>query len=177
MSCSDNGVRYMIRLVTMDSFGAVMLVFRSAIGRMEEMNIQQWDEVYPDETVIRDDIEKGSLYGYFQGDELCAVQVLNPIQAPEYAQIEWKYPDNNPLVLHRLCVAPRHQNKGISREMIRFAEKYAVENLYKTIRFDAFVDNLISVGIYRKMGYIDSGIVRFRKGDFYCFEKKTVHYP
>ncbi len=166
----------MIKLISTDMAEGVMKIYRPAIRCMEEMNIRQWDDIYPDKEIIADDIESGSMFGYFQEQTLCAVQVINSIQSPEYSRINWKYKDNNPLVLHRLCVSPEHWNKGIAKQMILFAEKYAEDNNYKTIRFDAFTDNPVSVNLYKKMGYINSGIVRFRKGDFYCFEKKTSRF-
>ncbi len=167
----------MIKLVAIEMIDQVMNIYKSAILRMEKLNIYQWDDIYPDEKLIADDIKSNTMYGHFDANELCAIQVINNIQSPEYLQIEWKYKDNNPLILHRLCVNPEQQNKGIAKKMILFAENYAEINNYKTIRFDAFIDNPISVNLYKKMGYINSGVIKFRKGDFYCFEKKTAYYP
>ncbi len=166
----------MIRLAGMEMIDRVMEIFRSATVRMQEMNIDQWDEVYPDRKTVENDIESGNLYGYFDDKELCAVQVLNTEESPEYSQVDWKYSDSKPLVLHRLCVAPEYQNRGIAGKMIHFAEEFAEKNRYRTIRFDAFKGNPVSLKIYEKMGYRISGTVRFRKGDFHCFEKKTSFY-
>jgi len=165
-----------IELIPVGMENTVFNIFQSAISRMQAQNIQQWDDIYPDRDIIETDIKSGSMYGYFLNEELYAVQVLDNTQSPEYSQINWKYPDNFPLVLHRLCVSPEHQNKGIAKEMILFAEKYAEKNKYKTIRFDTFTKNPVSVNLYTKLGYTNSGSVRFRKGEFYCFEKKTIHY-
>jgi len=171
-----NSDKLMIKIVSISMLDRIMEIYSSAIKRMEELNIYQWDDVYPNKELIQNDIASNTMYGYFVNSDLCAIQVINTIQSPEYSQIQWKFKDINPLVLHRLCVDPEFQNQGISKEMIFFAEKYAVENNFKTIRFDAFINNNISVNIYKKMGFIDSGIVNFRKGGFYCFEKKTIHY-
>jgi ribosomal protein S18 acetylase RimI-like enzyme len=180
LSCverSDGGIfMESYSLIAIDRIDDVMVIYRSATEKMNRQNIHQWDEVYPDRETIERDIRNETLYGFFLDGGLCAVQVCNEIQSPEYAQIEWAYSDERPLVLHRLCVDPSHQNKGISKKMIRYAEEYAERHGYRCIRFDAFVENPISVAIYRKMGFVESGIVKFRKGDFYCFEKKTCHW-
>lgn len=165
-----------IKLVTLERFAEVMQIYKLATRKMDEMNIFQWDESYPNPEIIEKDIKHQSMYGYFEGDEICAVQVLNESQSDEYKEINWQFPDEKPLVLHRLVVSPKHQGKGISKQMIRFAEEFAEKNQYKTIRFDAYMKNPISNNVYRKAGYIVSGMVKFDKGDFYCFEKKTVHY-
>lgn len=163
-------------IITIQNISTVINLYRRAIDKMSSLNIDQWDNVYPDKETIEGDILKNTMHGYFINDELCAVQVINEIQAEEYSSISWKYPAEKPLILHRLCVAPEHQNKGIAKKMIRYAEFFADENGYSVIRFDAFAENPISLGIYKKMGYRESGTVRFRKGNFFCFEKKTRHY-
>jgi ribosomal protein S18 acetylase RimI-like enzyme len=165
-----------INSVTVEYLDRVIELYRSASAKMKEMGIDQWDEIYPNSSTITNDIESGTMFGYFIDDTLCAVQVLNDTQSEEYSQVEWKFKDTHPLVLHRLCVAPDYQNRGIAKKMVLFAEEYAHVNGFRTIRFDSFVDNPVSTGIYRKMGFIESGIVKFRKGDFHCFEKKTMHY-
>ena len=165
-----------IKLVTMDRIAEVMQIYKLATRKMDEMHIFQWDKDYPTQDIIEKDIQAKSMYGYFEGDEICAVQVLNETQSEEYKEINWHFTDSKPLILHRLVVSPKHQNKGISKQMIRFAEKFAEKNQYKTIRFDAYMKNPISNNVYRKAGYIESGTVTFRKGNFYCFEKKTSHY-
>ena len=165
-----------IKLVTIDRLSEVMQIYKAATRKMDEMNILQWDEEYPNQETIENDIQTQTMYGYFEGDEICAVGVLNEIQSEEYKEIQWNFPDEKPLILHRLVVSPKHQNKGISKQMIRFSEEFAEKHQYKTIRFDAYMKNPVSTGVYRKAGYIVSGSVTFRKGDFYCFEKKTSHY-
>ena len=165
-----------IKLITIDQIAKVMEIYKAATRKMDDMNILQWDEEYPTREIIEKDILAGTMYGYFEENEICSVQVLNEEQSEEYKEINWKFPDSKPLVLHRLVVSPKHQGKGISKQMIRFAEEFAEKNQYKAIRFDAYMKNPISNNVYRKAGYIESGKVTFRKGDFYCFEKKTSHY-
>jgi len=132
-----------IKSVTVDKLAEVMEIYKAATRKMDEMNIFQWDDDYPDQETIEKDIKDQTMYGYFEGDEICAVGVLN---------------------------------ESISKQMIRFSEEYAEKHQYKTIRFDAYMKNPISTGVYKKAGYIVSGTVTFRKGDFYCFEMKTSHY-
>ncbi|MBE0649730.1 MAG: GNAT family N-acetyltransferase [Bacteroidales bacterium] len=165
-----------IKLVTVKRLAEVMEIYRDATRKMDEMNIFQWDKDYPTWEIIEEDIRAKTMYGYFEEDEICAVGVLNEKQSEEYKEIQWNFPDDKPLVLHRLVVSPKHQNKGISKQMIRFSEEYAEKHQYKTIRFDAFMKNPVSTGVYQRAGYTISGTVTFRKGEFYCFEKKTSHY-
>jgi len=56
---------------------------------------------------------------------------------------------------------------------MNFAEEYAIENNYKSIRLDAYSANVAAVRLYEKRGYNKIGQVFFphRKYPFYCFEK------
>ncbi|NJO70142.1 MAG: GNAT family N-acetyltransferase [Bacteroidetes bacterium] len=128
-------------------------------------------KLYPSRQIFEDDINNGWLYGYYEGAELCGCIVLNNVQSPEYADITWKRPDANPLVIHRMCVAPSWQGKGIAKQLLSFAESFASANNHSSIRLDAFIHNPLATRLYIRNDYEKRGQVRFRKGEFYCFEK------
>jgi hypothetical protein len=52
-----------------------------------------------------------------------------------------------------------------------YAEQYAKENYYCSLRLDAFVKNSFANRLYTKMGYDKPGIIELRKGLFNCYEK------
>jgi len=52
-----------------------------------------------------------------------------------------------------------------------FAEDYAKKNNYSSIKLDAFLPNQAALQLYEKSGYTKVGTVRFRKGEFNCYEK------
>ncbi|MDC7125078.1 MAG: GNAT family N-acetyltransferase [Spirochaetales bacterium] len=149
-------------------------IYKDATENLISLGINQWDDFYPTKEIILNDIKKESLFGYFEKNTICAAMVLNTEQSPEYSNIDWKFKDKHPLVLHRICVSPKHQRKGIAKKLIIFMEEYAIKNNYKTIRFDTFTKNPYSVKLYNSLGFINSGTVKFRKGEFYCFEKRIL---
>ena len=53
-----------------------------------------------------------------------------------------------------------------------FAEEKAATENYDCIRLDAFTRNLAAFTLYENRGYRKAGIVRFRKGEFFCYERK-----
>ncbi len=55
---------------------------------------------------------------------------------------------------------------------MHFVEQYAEVHGYDVIRLDAFTRNPAAVRLYEGRGYRKAGIVSFRKGPFYCFEKR-----
>ena len=161
-----------ITLLKSQDLSNVLDLIGDAIQAMEKSGIHQWDEVYPNEFIIAKDIETKTMYGIHTDQILSGIIVLNNVESPLYESISWKYEDESPLVVHRLCVHPYFQNKGIAKKLMQFAEDFALRHHYKTIRLDAFVENPLAEKIYRKMNYEERGIMKARKGNFYCFEKE-----
>jgi ribosomal protein S18 acetylase RimI-like enzyme len=160
-----------INPVTAAEIDSVMALVKGAIEKMEREGIHQWDEIYPTKENFLADTAVNSLFAARVKNMIAGVIALNEIQSPEYESITWVDSNGNPLIIHRLCVSPGFQGQGLAKKLMFFAEKYAQEKKYSSIRLDAFVHNTISVGLYNSLGYQRRGSVKFRKGDFYCFEK------
>ena len=150
----------------------VMSLVTEAIQHMDTNGIPQWDEIYPTRAIFEKDVNENTLFGYFIENTLAGVIVLNWFQDKEYEEIDWKLDDELPLVVHRLCISPKLQGRGLAKLLVKFAEDFAKGNKYKSIRLDAFTKNPISVGLYRKLGYEERGSVNFRMGEFLVFEKE-----
>jgi len=161
-----------IRVANIKDFPTVFSLVETVIEDMNRQKIDQWDDIYPNEEVLKSDIENNSLYVIEKADKITGITVLNEHQEAEYKNIIWKYSGGNVLVVHRLSVHPDFQGQGIARELMKFAEHYAEENRYDLIRLDAFKNNQNAVSLYEKAGYHLAGTVTFRKGEFYCFEKE-----
>ncbi len=160
----------MIAKLSETHIGRCMEIIRGVKQKMLEQNIQQWDDVYPVEGDIRKDIQNEHAFGYFEGDKLYAYIALNENYDPEYDALQW-LTDDKALIVHRLSVDPVMQGKGIAKQLMVFAEEYACENGYRSIRLDAFPHNPAALRVYDKLEYIHTGTVTFRKGEFYCYEK------
>lgn len=162
----------MIRKGKPEDIEPIMNIIRAATKNMESNNIHQWDEIYPDKTVLNEDIAKGNLYVNVEDGIINALIVLNEDQAEEYKALHWKYNLEKQLVIHRLCVDPRAQGGGIARKLLKYSDEFAVKGGYGAIRLDAFTQNERALRLYEKNGYEKVGSVNFRKGKFYCYEKK-----
>jgi len=136
------------------------------------MGINQWDEFYPSENIIREDINKKEMYIGQINNIIASVFTLSTEYDREYEIGNWQYCNLRYYVVHRLCVSPINQNKGIGTQTMKFIEDtFRSENI-KAVRLDAFSLNPAALKLYKKFGYIKVGEVNFRKGLFYLFEKK-----
>lgn len=165
----------MIRKGTIEDKQVIMSLIENAISDMDNKGINQWDKTYPNEKIIEEDILKEDLNIYEERGIIKGIIVLNEHQDIEYEQIKWSFCSGRQLIIHRLCIDPKFQRQGIARILMEYAEKYAKENKYDAIRLDAFPQNPRACNLYTRAGYKKVGVVTFRKGDFYCFEKQITN--
>ncbi|MEA4893662.1 MAG: GNAT family N-acetyltransferase [Oscillospiraceae bacterium] len=150
----------------------VFRVFGDAIAEMDRNGIPQWDELYPDRAILAEDISKNELFIGMIGGEIACVFVINSECDEEYKNGAWQYPGASFRVIHRLCVNPRFQNRGIGAQTMRHIEAELKKEGVESIRFDAFTRNPYALRLYDKLGYARVGYADWRKGRFLLMEKK-----
>lgn len=165
-----------IRLARMEDLEVSHAIVKGATKYMNEQGIPQWDDIYPENATLRQDIERQEMYVIEQDNRAVGIIVLNEEQSPEYASIPWKYA-GRVLVVHRLTISPAHQSRGLASCLMKFAEDAAVIRAYNCVRLDAFTQNPAAVTLYDRRGYRKAGIVHFRKGEFFCYEKAIEAGP
>ncbi len=139
---------------------------------MEQARIFQWTEHYPAIRHISEDIENGHLYSLNQDGKSLAVINLSNVEEAEYAQVPWDDKDGRCMVIHRLAVHPSSHRQGYARKLMDFAENFAREKGYTSIRLDAYSGNERVLRLYECRGYHKRGEVNFpgRTLPFYCYE-------
>ncbi len=159
-----------IRPARPDEIDVLMEMVRAVVRQLEADGIHQWDDVYPDRVVLRDDVERRDLSVIAVDGAIAGMIVLNEDQPPEYGELSWRG-SGRVLVIHRLIIHPDRQRRRLAVRLIEFAEASAAARGYDSIRLDAFTANPAAVALYERSGYRKAGTVKLRKGPFFCFEK------
>ena len=146
-------------------------LYQNAIIAMEKDNIHQWDEIYPDKDILKEDITKNQMYIGKTDNKIAVCFVLSEECDEEYKNGKWQWPDSKFCVIHRLCVNPKFQNQGIATQTMEYIEKLCKEAGYDSIRLDCFTENPYSRKLYDKAGYSVVGYADWRKGRFELREK------
>lgn len=172
---ADFGPHFFMVLKAIQSQAEEIANMLSRCGQnLRNQGIDQWDESYPNLATIKNDISQGNCFIYQQEDKVIGCIVLNETQDEEYFQLDWLTSnDEKHLVVHRLGVDPEHQGKGIARLIMDFAEQYAKQNNYKSIRLDTFSQNPRNQKFYLNRGYKEVGIVYLpykKEFPYHCYE-------
>lgn len=159
------------RKATLDDLEEIYALVSYAVDDLIRKEILQWDEIYPTKEDFRDDINKNQLYVGLTDNQIAVVYALNQECDKEYENGCWKYPDRPYYVVHRLCVHPNFQHKGIAKHTLLYIEAELLQNDIHAIRLDAFFNNPFSLKLYDSLQYSRVGYADWRKGRFYLLEK------
>lgn len=159
------------RLAQPGDLGEICDLVGRAVNRMIENNIFQWDEIYPAEIDFCEDIDRKQLYTGIVDGRIAVIYTLNQDCDDEYKNGMWKDESVPYYVIHRLCVNPDFQNRGIARRALLHIEEQLLSIGVRAIRLDAFTENPYSLRLYGHLGYSRVGYANFRKGRFHLMEK------
>lgn len=159
------------RLANSDDLNEIDQLIKSAIAGMKKQNIFQWDDRYPTMDDFQEDIEKNQLHVGVMDGSIAVLYALNQECDAEYAGGKWKYADEPFYVVHRLCVNPAFQNRGIAKKALLHMEKELRAVGIHSIRLDVFSQNPHALKLYDSLGYARTGYADWRMGRFYLMEK------
>ena len=164
----------MICLAKSEEIHEILSVTKACAEYMISNKIFQWNEEYPSKEAFETDITRNELYVLILDEKIVGTLVITPIIDEEYIPIKWLTPSKNNLYVHRLSIHPNYQGKGLAQQLMDFAENFAIENDYSSIRLDTFSKNPRNQKFYELRDYIKTGTVFFpnqSEAPFYCYEK------
>ncbi|HEY2574035.1 MAG TPA: GNAT family N-acetyltransferase [Verrucomicrobiaceae bacterium] len=160
-----------IRRASVTDLPSLLALTKECVARMRSQGIEQWDEIYPDEPVLQQDIVSGTLHVLEGTDELAGCVIVDDRPDPLWQGLKWSEEGVPFAAVHRLMVHPVHQGRGLGKKLMEHAEVTAREQGRRSIRLDTFTANPIALSLYEKLGYRRTGFALMRKGQFVGFEK------
>lgn len=163
----------MIRKGRHDDIDNILEITKACAVNMIAENILQWNEFYPNKMAFVNDVNRDELYVFEIESEILGCITISSFMDDEYLPISWLTPNKNNIYIHRLAVHPYLQGKGYAQQLMGFAEQYAKENQYISIRLDTFSQNKRNQKFYELRGYQKLGDIYFPKQSkhpFYCYE-------
>jgi GNAT superfamily N-acetyltransferase len=155
-----------IRKTTYSDIDAIMKIIHTAQRSLYESGVNQWQNNYPNETVIAADIDKGSAYVLTDRETVIATAAVYFDVEPSYNIIydgKW-LTDNSYAVIHRIAVSGSHRREGIGSEFICDIREMCIKRGIYSIKIDTHRDNLPMRDMLLKEGFKYCGIIYLGDG-------------
>ncbi len=163
----------MIRRAKISEIPDILKLAKACAEAMIDKGIYQWNEHYPSRSAFEKDEREKSLYVQIIDGQMVGTVVISNQMDQEYVSVSWLSPSKNNIYIHRLAVLPEHQGKGYAQRMMDFAERYARDKGYTSVRLDTFSQNRRNQVFYETRGYQKLGDIYFPKQSehpFHCYE-------
>jgi ribosomal protein S18 acetylase RimI-like enzyme len=163
----------MIRVAKISEIDDILTITKACAKKMSDRGIFQWNEHYPSKIVFENDIKRNELFVFEEHAKIIGTIIISAFMDDEYKSVTWLASKYNAIYIHRLAVHPDFQGKGCARKLMDFAENYARENNFSSVRLDTFSQNTRNQQFYTQRGYQKLEAIYFPKQSehpFYCYE-------
>lgn len=161
-----------LRKATLSEIPAIWDILQQAIARRKEDGSEQWQDGYPNEQSIRNDLANGSAYVLVDNDKIIAYAAIIFDIEPAYNDIQGTWLTNGEyVVVHRVATSNEVIGKGVATHLFKLIEDLAIESKVYSIKVDTNFDNVPMLKILDKLDYTYCGEVFFRGSARKAFEK------
>lgn len=152
----------------------IMDIIKQAQEYFRENNIDQWQDNYPNEGIILEDIKKSGSYVLIKDNKIIATVAILFEEDEFYKDIyEGKWISNDKYaVVHRIAVAMNNKGEGIASDILKQVEKFCIKKGVYSIKIDTHEENKSMQRLLVKNGFEYCGIIYVRdKSKRVAFEK------
>lgn len=162
------------RKMLAEDINQVMEVIEQGRAYLKSSGVDQWQNGYPNEEIIKEDIADGIGYVLEYDGKVVGTVAASFGGEPWYNNIyDGKWITNDDfLVIHRLAVSDGVRGKGAALEILRQTEEMCLQRGVRSIKIDTHEDNVIMQKFVKKYGFEYCGMVILgSEGERLCFEK------
>ena len=165
-----------IRETKKEDLKGVMRIIRMAQEFFREHKIDQWQDGYPNEEVILEDIRQNQSYLMEKENQTVGTAVISLKREHTYEKMEqghWITEDKAKyVVIHRIATHREFKREGIASAFLEFAECKGREHHVQSIRIDTHPENTIMQKWLKKHGFCYCGKIHLESGALrYAYEK------
>lgn len=161
-----------LRKATFTELPVIWEILQQAIEQRKQDGSNQWQNGYPNELTVHDDITRG--YGYVLEENnviLAYAAIIFGIE-PAYNDIKGKWITNGDYaVVHRVATSGIEKGKGIATRLFILVENLCIEQNVYSIKVDTNFDNIPMLKIVNKLNYMYCGEVFYEGAPRKAYEK------
>lgn len=153
-----------LRETTVSDVNRIMEIINQAKEYFKLNGIDQWQDGYPNEETILNDISKHEAYVLVDDNDVVLGTCMVTINGePCYNHIEGKWLLNCPYIcVHRIAVEQDYKGKGLASEILDQAISMYPD--YHSVRMDTHDDNLSMQAFLNKYGFNYCGTIKLVSG-------------
>ncbi|MBS7233469.1 GNAT family N-acetyltransferase [Flavobacterium psychroterrae] len=150
-------------------------ILQDAIEQRRQDGSTQWQDGYPNELTIQNDIKNGCAYVLTENNSILCYAAIIFDKEPAYESIQGKWLTNGDYaVVHRVAVSKLAKGKGIATKLFKNIEDLCLKQNIYSIKVDTNFDNVPMLKILDRLSYTYCGEVFFRGASRKAFEKKLI---
>ena len=158
-----------IRKANLSDLEYIMPIFAEARATIATLGIDQWQNGYPSEDIIREDIEKKQSFCVCADGHIVGTFALIFDGEPTYDHIfdgEWKSGDKNKsyIAMHRVAISVALRGSKISTRIVNFACDTARSLGRQSVRIDTHRGNIVMRKMLEKHGFSHCGSIFLADG-------------
>ncbi len=164
-----------VRRTKVEDISAILAIVEEAKEYLKSQKIDQWQNGYPNEKVILQDIHNQESYVLEEGAEILGCMCLSFRKEPTYQKIEGEWLNNREYgVLHRLAVKSSWKGKSLANYLLQDSENQARKEGVAFLRIDTHPENESMKRWIEKMGFCFCGRIYLEDGaKRLAYEKKV----
>ncbi len=153
-----------VRAATPADVDAIMPVIHDAQRYLGAQCIDQWQDDFPNRSVIENDIACAEAYIIDDDGKVAGYFVLYAPPEPVYQHIEdgkWIYSGDNYGAMHRVAISDGYRGRGLAHMIYDKCEERSRELGYTSLRVDTHPDNRIMRHMAQSHGFLECGFVYY----------------
>ncbi|RAK09324.1 acetyltransferase (GNAT) family protein [Halanaerobium saccharolyticum] len=154
----------------------IIKIITAAQNYLSKQGIDQWQNNYPNQETIKEDIKQGNSYLIQQGNKIVATAAIIFAKDPTYDYIEngdW-ITEGKYGVIHRAAVAAEYKGQAIMAEIFKKTYKLARRENAESIRIDTHPDNFAMHRAIEKESFKYCGIIYTSDGSKRLAYEKVI---
>ena len=161
-----------LRKATQAELKTIWEIIQYAIDQRRAEGSDQWQNGYPNQTTIQEDLDAGYAYVLDEDGVILVYAAIIFGKEDAYENIDGKWlTSNDYAVLHRVATSPKAKGKKAGTKLFQLVETLCLNNKVYSIKVDTNFDNMAMLKVLENLNYTYCGEVFFQNAPRKAFEK------
>jgi GNAT superfamily N-acetyltransferase len=161
-----------LRRADFSEINTIWEILQQAIEQRRQDGSEQWQNGYPNQQTVQDDITNGYGYVITDNDAIIAYAAIIFGIEPAYNEIEGQWLTNGDyVVVHRVATLNSVKGQGVATKLFKLLEDLSIEHNVFSIKVDTNFDNIPMLKILERLEYSYCGKIFFGGAPRKAYEK------